>query len=146
MHKVFYASGFLYHPPTQQILLHQSDKDDLTLSTFRGKNVKNESPEDVFRRVVSEMLGLDLPPKHVLTVYDYFHQGLDAHYYVLFAKVRKPSLDYKLNGTTTIGWFPLKQLPKLKLSEKVRQDIIVGQRVINYIERQKQEALAKKEA
>jgi hypothetical protein len=36
-------------------------------------------------------------------------------------------------------WLPLKKLPKLKITEQVRQDITVGQRVINLIERERQE-------
>jgi hypothetical protein len=143
MHKAFYASGFLYHPPTQQILLHQSDEDGMTLSTFGDKNKSNENAIDTFKRAILKSLALDLPNKNIFEVYDYFHSGYGTHCFVFFANFRKQTLDFELNGVDTVGWFPLKQISKLKLSDKIRQDIIVGQRVISYLERQKQEALQK---
>lgn len=143
MHKSFYASGFLYHPPTQQILLHQSDEDNVTLSTFGDKNKSSEKASDVFRRVILKSLGLEISEKNVLEVYDYFRNDLNLHCFVFFANARKATLDFELNGVDTVGWFPLKQISKLKLEDRVRQDIIVGQRVISYLERQKEAAVQK---
>jgi hypothetical protein len=37
-------------------------------------------------------------------------------------------------------------LPKLKLTEQIRQDITVGQRVINLLERERQEAVLQDKA
>lgn len=142
MHKVFYASGFLYHPPTQQILLHQSSEDGVTLSTFSGKFSGDEKADKVFKDLIAKTLGLDLTDKNIYEVYDYFHEELGAHCFVFFANVKKQTLEFKLKGVESVGWFPLKQLPKLKLAGKARQDIIVGQRVINYIDRQKAEKIA----
>lgn len=140
MHKTFYASGFLYHPPTQQILLHQSDEDGITLSTFGVKNKGIEKPLETFKRIILQALGVELLDKNIFEVYEYFNAELNSQSVVFFANVKKPSLDFELNGVDSVGWFPLKQISKLKLSNKVKQDIIVGQRVIAYLERQKQEA------
>jgi ADP-ribose pyrophosphatase YjhB (NUDIX family) len=137
MHKAFYASGFLYHPPTQQILLQQPDTTDVTLHTFGGKNTDEESAEDAFRRIISDKLGIDLPKKDIHLVYDYFNEELGEHYYLFYAETQKPTLDFKLDDNATVGWFPLKQLPRLKMTEQIRRDITVGQRVINLVEREK---------
>lgn len=138
MHKVFYASGFLYHPPTQQILLQQLDTTDLTLYTFGGENTDRESAEDAFRRIISSKLGIDLPKKAIHHIYDYFNEELGEHYYLFYAEIQKPTMNFKLKENATVGWFPLKQLPRLKMTEQIRRDITVGQRVINLIEREKE--------
>ena len=146
MHNAFYASGFLYHPPTQQILLQQPDESDLTLCTFSGKNTHKETAEDAFRRIISVKLGISIPKKAIHRVYDYFNEEIGEHYYLLYAEINKPTLNFKLKDADTVGWFPLKQLPKLKLTEQIRQDITVGQRVINLLEREKQESVMQEKA
>jgi hypothetical protein len=133
MHNVFYASGFLYHPLTQQILLQQLNEDDATFSTFIGKNKKNETAVDTFKRIIEAQLDVSLSTDDINEVYDYHHDNLEEHYYFLYATVNDtiPTASHK--GVT---WVTLKQLPKLKLHALTRQDIIVGQRVINLFARQ----------
>ena len=140
MHKAFYASGFLYHPPTQQILLQQKSEEDLTLTTFGAEGKHPDTPEDVFQKLLTEKLGIRIPKSGIYRVYDYPNESLGKQYFLMYAECPEAELNFKLNGIESVGWFPFKQVGKLKLTQQIRQDITVGQRVINYAERQKMES------
>ena len=140
MHKAFYASGFLYHPPTQQILLQQKSENDLTLTTFGGEGMHPDTPEEVFHKTISDKLGIRIPKNGIYRVYDYLHESMGKQYFLVYAEYPEIELNFKLKGIQSVGWFPFKQVGKLKLTQQIRQDIIVGQRVINLAEREKMES------
>lgn len=129
MHKGFYASGFLYHSPSQQILLQQFDHDDPDgFCLFVGKNRPGEDAITTFQRIVHEELGLKIPTSSIHPVYDYFHEDLKMDHYIHYAEVTHMSVGSKLPKRS--GWVSLKKLSKVKLAAQIRHDIIIGERVI----------------
>lgn len=132
MHKPFYASGFLYHSASQQILLQQlSTGDTVKLVFFRGKSRKGEDPQTVFQHCVEKTLGIPIPASSIHSVYDYIHNELGEHF-IFYVEV----------ATTTPGayssknkaeWFLLSKLSKFNMSEQTRHDIIIGERVIRAV-------------
>jgi ADP-ribose pyrophosphatase YjhB (NUDIX family) len=132
MHKDFYASGFLYYPRTQQILLQQENTAELepTWALFGGDSVDGETSAEAFKRIINSALRLDLKLTAISDIYSYFHDGKKKDTFVHYAKVRKME---KFSGDKkfTFGWFTFKEIQKLHIAENVKQDIIVGQRVID---------------
>ncbi len=131
MHKKFYASGFLYHPPTQQILLHQPSLSENTWQLFGGENAASEDAVETFMRVIVEHLNVSIPKKHIISVYDYMHPEKESTHFFHYAILEKGyEKDVNKKGEK-VSWFTFKQLSKLPISKLTMQDIIVGQRVIN---------------
>ena len=132
MHKDFYASGFLYHPKTQQILLQQENTADLepTWSLFGGDGLANETSEGAFKRIIRSALSLDLKPNAIFQIYNYFHEERHKDNFIYYAKVRKLE-KFESNKKFTYSWFTFKEIQKLHIPDKLKQDIVVGQRVID---------------
>jgi hypothetical protein len=132
MHKDFYASGFLYHPKTQQILLQQPVTADGTAewSLFEGEALGDETAADTFKRTIQKHLNLDIKAKNIFPIYSYFHDGKGKNNFLHYAIVKK--LEKFPDDTKTLfAWFSFKQVQKLHISSQIKQDIIVGQRVID---------------
>ena len=132
MHKDFYASGFLYHLPSKQILLQQQStlvKSSLW-SLFGKKGLSKESPETTFQRVIYNLSHVKLPLATIYPVYTYFYKDINKNHAVVYAEVENMQQFSSLNKIKC-AWFTMKQALKLDLSEQTRQDITVGQRVIN---------------
>lgn len=109
VHKVVYASGFLYHSGSAQILLQQN------LSDPRSTWTLLECPS-------GKILGYKTRP-----VYDYVAKG--KKYVISYAEVKKVK-DFPDKGKLSFKWFTVKEISKLSLSAQTKQDIIVGHRVI----------------
>lgn len=129
MHKPFYASGFIYHQPTQQILLQQfKNGDETKLILFREVSNNGHDPKTVFQKCLEKTLGVSVPSKSIKPVYDYMHDQLGAHF-IFFAEVSgKTPKNYTTKNKTE--WCPLSKLSKLSMSEQTRHDIVVAERVI----------------
>jgi ADP-ribose pyrophosphatase YjhB (NUDIX family) len=139
MHNVFYASGFLYHPPSQQILLQQFTTDTnhpAVWTVFSEKGVENETPESAFHRMVTESLGVKVTKKSCYFIYDYVHKDLKVPHFTHYAVVNKLYEEDDLLTENKTAWFPFKQLIKLPMSPQARQECTVGQRVINLATRE----------
>lgn len=133
MHKSFYASGFLYSLKTHKILLLQSPKkDDLASlwSMLGGESNEGEEAQDAFQRIVHELLDVNLKVKHIYPIYDYFHDTLDKTNYVFYAEVKNPQV-FKSIKESSFSWVSFSETVKLLLSAHTKQDVIVGERVIN---------------
>jgi len=131
MHNDFYASGFLYHPKSQRILLQKEKKSDPNIywQVICAKAKKNETSKDTFKRIVNSLLKLEIEIKNIVSVYDYFHEELKANNFISYVKVKKAEeLDDK---HYIYQWFDLTETLKLKVSSQTKQDIIVLQRVIS---------------
>ncbi len=129
MHKPFLASGFLYHSPTQQILLQQfKNGKDVTLALFQGSCTNGESPETVFQHCVEKALKTPIPASSIRPVYDYVHEKLGEHYifYVELTSATPETYPSKNNSE----WVPFMKIPKLTMSQQMRHDLIVAERVI----------------
>lgn len=130
MHKSFYASGFLFHPPTQQILLQQSYSSD-EVSLFSGKGEGTESINDAFRRIIHERLKVDIPDSQIYHIYSYDHQTTGKVHHVFYAILGADSEEAPSFQKMNAKWCSFKMLYKSKLNKDLLQDLVVGQRVIN---------------
>ncbi len=133
MHKSFYASGFLYSLKTHQILLLQSQKNDDIISlwsTLGGESKDGEDAQEAFQRIVHELLDLNLKRKNIYPIYDYFHEKLDKVNYVFYGEVKKiPTLSSLQKSS--LSWVTFSETLKFLFSAHAKQDVIVGERVIN---------------
>ncbi|MBI4080382.1 MAG: NUDIX domain-containing protein [Candidatus Levybacteria bacterium] len=147
MHKAFYASGFLYRPQTQQILLQQLTKDTPNTSPIwsliGGESQKEEQAERTFQKIIAKLLKVKLDVKSITAVYDYFHNEHKKIHFVLYGEVgeRQP---IRIPKGATFSWFTFQQTLKLPFSDQTKQDIIVAQRVINAKIRELENALINK--
>ncbi|HEV2339425.1 MAG TPA: hypothetical protein VGT05_01510 [Patescibacteria group bacterium] len=135
MHKTFYASGFLYHLPSEQILLQQ----DTSLYNhashwflFCRKYTKNENPEEVFQKIIFDFLGIEAVS--VQPVYSYENEH--ANQCIFYSELEALQNFSSKNGLT-FKWFTFKDVEKLKIMEQTKHDIVVGQRVINAASRKR---------
>ncbi|HCB23343.1 TPA: hypothetical protein DEP06_06010 [Candidatus Daviesbacteria bacterium] len=128
----FYASGFLYSIKTHRILLVQSqqkDSPDFLWSTIGGESSAGEEAQTAFARIINELLDINLKTKNIYPVYDYFHDGRDKINYVFYAAVNSPRVNRLKKGT--FSWVGFHETSKLPFTAHSKQDVIVGERVIN---------------
>lgn len=133
MHLPFYASGFLYNLKTHQILLLQpkQNNDEPSLwSTMGGESMEGEEAQVAFQRIINKLLNINLKPKSIYPVYDYFHNTRNKLNYVFYAEVgnTKKFNDLKKGS---LSWFSFGETLKLPFTLQTKQDIVVGERVIN---------------
>lgn len=142
MHKKFYASGFIYHPSTNQILLQQNNIDPLrsepkppTSTTWSLIGVlypEDEKPEASFKNIILELLGIKV--KNVYPVYSYSNEGMDEFQYIVYSRLSKFQNFSPQNGLI-FEWFSFKDVLKLRVAEQTKHDIVVGLRVIEAAKR-----------
>ena len=130
MHKVFYASGFLYHEPTQQILLQQAYDDSPEWSLIGGVSLVRETAQEAFHRIAFSILRIKLSLESIYPVYTYNKRNFERKQVILYADIEdinhvKPGKD------NVFSWFTRKQIQRLPLDLQTKQDLIVGQRVID---------------
>lgn len=136
--KTFYVSGFIYSLKTNQILLLQSGSKDeiatIVWSTLGTEGQPDESAENAFQRTITEYLNLEVKPKHIHPIYDYFHDVLNKINYVFYAEINKT---LKIESEKhTFNWFNFSETLKLKFPLHTNQDIMVGKRVIDLKKRE----------
>ena len=137
MHKDFYASGFLYYPLTQQILLQQNSNPSPASPswTLLGRPYsQEEDPEIVLKSIILTLL--DIKITGILPVYSYVDENTNSNQFIGYsiAKSKKKFSEIKEN---IFGWFSFKDILKLQIEEQTKHDIIVGQRVIEAAERKR---------
>lgn len=135
MHKVFYASGFLFHLPTQQILL-QLNGSSVYWSLFGGEKKNSHNPKAVFQSVVYEHLHIKLLQQAIHSVYDYMHPLLGKNHFIFYAEIAQARSKFKLKKDHSVKWFTFRQLYKLPLTEQTKHDITIGQRVVDALARE----------
>lgn len=137
MHNIFYASGFLYHPSSQQILLQQNNSISYTSSSwllFGGLYLQKEEPEALFKNIVLKLLDIEIRIVH--PIYSYLNEDTGEFQYVVYSHLNKFHNFSSKNGLT-FTWFSFKEVPKLKITEQTKHDIVVGQRVIEAARRKR---------
>lgn len=132
MHKNIYASGFLYNPSTQQILLQkqQNSINSFVWLLIGGEGKAEEKPEKIFQKTVRKLLKINLALKDIDEVYSYFHKEFNKNHFILYTKIKKVKKISSKNGLM-FEWFTIKQTLKLPMSPQTKHDIIVGQRVMD---------------
>jgi ADP-ribose pyrophosphatase YjhB (NUDIX family) len=137
MHKDFYASGFLYHLRTQQILLQQpSAENESEWTMFSCWVNSNETAEDAFKRLIHDILKLELKEKAISPVYKYFDERIKKDHHITYARITKLE-KFPSNSNTIFCWFNFKQIQKLNISPQTKHNLIVAQRVIDSALRKK---------
>lgn len=131
MHKDFYASGFLYHPSTQRILLQQEQPqmDTGEWSLIGGSSLSGEDDRKALKRIFSKFLGIELKDRNIHSVYYYLNPATKKNHFVSYAHIRKAETFSSKKGKT-FAWFTPKQVMKLPLSSQTKHDIVIGHRVI----------------
>lgn len=133
MDRPFYSAAFFYNPLTQQLLLQQPDDSiDLskTLILFGTQNLGEESPHETLHRHLLSELNLNLQPDSLNEVYDYFNPDAKQHHYIFWINFNKVKNEgYFLENT--FKWAKLAELHKLKLTGRIKQDLVFFQREIN---------------
>lgn len=133
MQTSFYASGFLYNLKTHQVLLLQSkQKKDVpsSWSTVGGDGIEGEGAEVSFQRIVNKLLNINLKTKDIYPVYDYFHKIRNKFNYVFYAETRN-SKNFASLEIGNLSWFTFSEIVKLPFNSQTKQDLVVGQRVID---------------
>lgn len=131
MHKVFYASGFLYHPATEQILLQQSvdASTDSSWSLFCAETDETIS-ETPLITLINSFLKTKISPKTIRPIYQYNHKDQNEEYAISYIELEKMQ-DFSPQKGKTFTWFTRKQIQKLPLEKQLRQDLTIGLRVID---------------
>lgn len=133
MLKGYYVSGFLYHEPTNQILLQQIQSLSPSWSLFESEEVEeNASPAATFADLIRNTLQLKLVIKSIQEVYSYLNEEVNKNYSITYAPVTslKTALTASHEGKIC-KWFGPREILKLNLSAQTRHDVTVGQRVID---------------
>lgn len=133
MQTSFYVSGFLYSPKTHKILLVQTEAvNDLPAlwSTLGGEGMDGEDAGATFQKVISKHLDVNLKPKNIYPIYDYFHDARKKPNFVFYAEVKDSKVPAKLRKNN-ISWFSFSEIVKLPFTSQTKQDIVVGERVIS---------------
>lgn len=130
MHKNFYASGFLYHPQSQQILLQQNNSIANVSSPwllFGGHYSEKEHPEGLFKNIILNLLDIEIGVVH--PIYSYLNENNEAFQYVVYSRLNKFQ-NFSSKNNLNFAWFTFKEILKLKITPQTKHDIVVGQRVI----------------
>lgn len=132
MQTSFYASGFLYSLKTHQILLIDSKqkKDTESLWSTLGGDGVGEEAQVSFQRIINKLLNIELKTKDIHPIYDYFHNTKNKFNYVFYAEIKNTKNLDKLKKSN-FSWFTFSETLKLPFTSQTKQDIIVGERVIN---------------
>lgn len=139
MHNSYYASGFLFHSPSQQILLLQSVLEgDTPWSIIRVSHASSDDPLSVFSTHITRLL--NVAQLNVQPVYSYVDKKSRSQHSIFFAEVTTLQ-NYPSTDTYRYRWFELKDLRKLRINDSIRHDIVVGTRVIAAGEREKEEPM-----
>lgn len=131
MHKKFYASGFLYHLATEQILLQQQPTSPSQTSPwflFSESYTERENPETIFKKIIHNMLGIQI--ETVQTVYSYFHEKTNTNQNIVYSELNELQNFPSKNGVT-FKWFSFKDVIKLPIAEQTKHDLVVSKRVID---------------
>lgn len=127
----FYASGFVFNPLTEEILLQQVTSKDTIPSpwTLFGNTCSTEQKaENTFKKMVIKLLGIT--PKKIYPIYSYPNNETKGTNFVFYTELSK-SRKFSNKGAISFSWFTLKQISRLKINPQTKQDITVGMRVID---------------
>ena len=93
-----------------------------------GEGKEGEEAHLAFQRIIYKLLNIKV--KQIYPIYDYFHETKDKVNYVFYAEVGTAKA-YNTPRGDILSWFAFSEISKLPFSPQTKQDIIVGERVIN---------------
>ena len=94
-----------------------------------GESKDGEEAQVTFQRAVSKFLNINLRLKNIYPVYDYFHNTRNKSNFVFYAEVGNTKKFNYSKGS--VSWFTFSETVKLLVTSQTKQDIVVGERVIN---------------
>jgi hypothetical protein len=136
MHKISYASGFLFHPRSQQILLQQisSENEKPLWSLFSKECPSEQLSEENFKDTFSKIFSLDIKKRNIHMVYSYYSEE-SGNQQILYAEIRK--LQESICENSIYRWFSQRDIARLNIPKQAKHDIIIGFRVIESSTRKK---------
>lgn len=137
MHKDFYAGGFLFNPYSEKILLQQHTSDSQfssPWSLFGTPCFEHDNPTEIFTKKIFEVLNIKL--KKVLSIYSYTNELVLKKQSIVYSEWEKLQ-DFPSKNGFSFTWFTFKDVVKLHMSEQMKHDIVVGQRVIDAATRER---------
>lgn len=124
---MFYASGFIFHLPSQQILLQQFQPLTSPWVLFEKEYSKSEQPDIVFKNNVTKLLDIKIDIIH--PIYSYLSETTKNNCSLFYATTENLQ-EFPTKNDYTFQWFSFKNVSKLQATKQTKHDIIVGQRVI----------------
>ena len=129
----FYACGFLYSLKHNKILLLQSKAQEdqpCLYSMLGGEGIEGEEALVSFQRIVNKLLNVNIKSKDIHPVYDYCHSSNDKPSFVFYADIKNIK---NISGLEegTFSWLKFSETIKLKFNTQTKQDMVIGERVIN---------------
>lgn len=133
----YYATGFLYHPLSRQVLLHRRDHlapanpDTWSLIGGGSEPEDQDDPVATWLREVWEEIGVALSLDAVRSLRDYLNPRHGTHRYVFYVEWPTLSTDaFVLGEGIGVAWFPLAQALALPdLTPGARKDLIFFERM-----------------
>lgn len=99
-------------------------------SMLGGESINGEEAQTAFQRIMNKLLNINLKVKDIYPVYDYFHNTKNKLNYVFYAEIRNTRIIGNPKNSN-FSWFTFSETLKLPFTRQTKQDIIVGERVIN---------------
>lgn len=99
-------------------------------SMLGGESINGEEAQTAFQRIINKLLNINLKVKDIYPVYDYFHNTKNKLNYVFYAEIRNTRIIGNPKNSN-FSWFTFGETLKLPFTRQTKQDIIVGERVIN---------------
>ena len=134
VHNANYASGFLYHPSTEKILLQLTPENrDASLWSLFSDRQTVEDQADFFQKIIFDQLRILLQLTAIVPIYDYMRPARRETHFIYYAEVEHDDMKLRPKRGCTVRWFTQKEIMKLSLPPQVRHDIMIGTRVIRSI-------------
>lgn len=109
---------------------------------LKGEGKVGEEPSIIFQKTIKELLNLKISLSNIYPIYDYFDEAAKKNNFVFYVEVNKsPQFKYPSQGSS-LNWLTFAETSKLPFFNHCKQDVIVGERVINLKSRLEQESIA----
>lgn len=95
-----------------------------------GESEGEEEAQVAFQRIVNKLLKLNLKSKNIYPIYDYFSNTRNKFNFVFYAEVGSTK-SFNTLKKSSLSWFKFSETLKLPFTAQTKQDIVVGERVIN---------------
>ena len=95
-----------------------------------GDGKEGEEASTAFQRIINRSLNLNLKSKDIYPVYDYFHNTRNKPNYVFYGEVKSAKKFEDLKRGSPL-WISFGETIKLPCVLQTKQDIVIGERVIN---------------
>lgn len=124
---VFFASGFLYNPMRNEILLHLRDGNTTVnphmWGFFGGSSEDGESAKECCIREWHEELGILVQESDLIPLCDYLNTERNTWRYVFYMESDMPKEQMTLGEGADFDWIALEKVFEYNLTEMTRRDL-----------------------